>query len=104
VDNDPEKAISFFKDLVFRHYKSIQKSENLQFSTPEELILASFSQLKVFDEFVRASEGIPRDGINILAQCAQKALEKKISVKDLRLASRTWYQRDKETAVKSSPL
>lgn len=62
-----------------------------------------FTQENVFDEFVRASEGVPRDGINILSQAAQKAEGRKISINDIRRAAKEWYAIGKEKDIQHRP-
>jgi hypothetical protein len=61
-----------------------------------------FTQINTFQEFVRASEGVPRDAINILALAAQRDLDAKISMDHTRAAADAWYQRQKEDAVSSN--
>jgi len=46
---------------------------------------------------------VPRDAINIIGIAAQKAINNKISVPDIRDAARTWYHRVKEKAISSKP-
>jgi hypothetical protein len=60
-----------------------------------------FTQANAFDEFVRSSEGVPRDAINILGMAAQRAGDGKISVPDVRVAAKNWYLRGKQQAVSS---
>jgi hypothetical protein len=69
------------------------------FSTPEKLTGIAFTQDNVFREFVRAAEGIPRDAFSILSLAAQNSTGIAISMDTVRKSSKTWYQRDKETAV-----
>jgi len=99
-DNDEQKATAFFRELLFRHVKSIEGNSTIQkILDGHGFVQQAFTQKNVFEEFVRASEGVPRDGINILALAAQKANEDAITIETLRAASKTWYQRDKETPV-----
>ena len=58
-----------------------------------------FTQWNAFEEFTRAAEGVPRDGINILSTAAQRAYGDAISIPHVRAAAKAWYQRDKEAAV-----
>jgi hypothetical protein len=46
---------------------------------------------------------VPRDAINMAARAALRASEKRISVPDVRLAARAWFQSDKEPALQSRP-
>ncbi len=52
-----------------------------------------------FAELVRAAEGVPRDAINVAALAAQYAHNEPIGLRDVRLAARDWYLRDKQAAV-----
>ena len=68
-------------------------------SSPQNLVQRAFTQHNAFDEFVRAAEGVPRDGINILELAATRAGDDLISIPHIRSAARAWYQRDKEAAL-----
>ena len=100
-DNNEYLSIDFFKNLLFKHINSLLP-EDYQYKYADELISATFTQTPAFEEFVRASEGVPRDAINILIQAATKASSSNISIKNIREAARIWYNRDKEKSVSSS--
>ena len=103
-DNDEDKAIAFFRSLVYRHLKTLSEENGVEIpSCSSELVQISFTQENVFREFVRAAEGIPRDAFSILSLAAQKDFGKPISMDTIRKCSKTWYQRDKETAVSANP-
>jgi hypothetical protein len=99
-DNNAERAMSFFQELLFRHYTSVSGAPQL--SSAEGLVQAAFTQRNAFEDFVRAAEGVPRDAINILSLAAQRGMGEKISIPTIRIAARTWYQRDKEAAVRAN--
>jgi len=99
-DNDANRAKAFFRDLLFRHFQATESDQSVP--SAQELIRRAFTQTRAFEEFVRASEGVPRDAINILALAAQKALDDPVSIDHVRIAARNWYQRDKDTAVRAS--
>lgn len=102
-DNDEDKAIEFFKSLIYRHMKILAEQQNKDIpSNATELIGLAFTQENVFREFVRAAEGIPRDAFYILSLAAQKDFSIAISMDTIRKCSKTWYQRDKETAVSAN--
>ena len=104
-ENDAQRAKVFFTDLLFKHFASVAPPHE-DASLPvdgSELVQRAFTQVTAFDEFIRASEGVPRDAINIVGLAAQKALSDSISVAHIRTAARTWYHRDKEAAVSASP-
>ena len=104
-DNNPEQAKEFFSNLIFKHIKAISENDpNLEkFATAFQIINETFTQTLAFDEFVKASEGVPRDAINIIGLAAQRALDNKISVQHIRIASRNWYTRAKQQAVSTKP-
>ncbi|MEL7006967.1 MAG: hypothetical protein AAFN93_30285, partial [Bacteroidota bacterium] len=72
-----------------------------QIRTSELFVKHAFTQKTAFEEFVRAAEGVLRDGINVINNSALRSGDKKISVKDIRTAARKWFQRDKERAIQT---
>ncbi len=104
-DNDEDKSLAFFKSLIYRHVKTLAELENADIpDDAAELVRIAFTQENVFREFVRAAEGIPRDAFYILSLAAQKDYGASISMDTIRKCSKTWYQRDKETAVSANAL
>jgi hypothetical protein len=103
-DNDSSKSISFFRKLIFNHYRSAQDEINEPVVATDEsaFVKLAFTQRNALEELARAAEGVPRDAINLIALCAQKAGVSSISVGNARAAAKTWYQRDKESAVSSN--
>lgn len=96
------RARDFFRGLLFKH---LTAGVDLQDRVPgltseQDLIRLGFTDVRAFDELVRAAEGVPRDAINIAAKAALRASDRSISVPDVRAAARTWYQSDKEAALK----
>jgi hypothetical protein len=67
-------------------------------------VRSTFTQRTALEEIVRAAEGVPRDAINVLALSAQKAGDSLIAAQHVRAAAKTWYQRDKESAISADPL
>ncbi len=104
-DNNESRAVTFFRNLIFNHFKAVQgdASSSLNIADAREFVRLAFTQRPAFEEIVRAAEGVPRDAINVLGISAQKALASSISVHHARAAAKTWYQRDKETAVSANP-
>jgi hypothetical protein len=100
-DNDEKKASTFFRSLIYKHFLSTSNEDGKTDcpDSPEKLISEIFTRIDVFDEFVKATEGIPRDAFYILSNAAQISTSNKIAMGDIRRAGRTWYQRDKEKAV-----
>lgn len=101
-DNNEYLSLDFFRNLLFKHINP-NLNEDRKYRFVEDLITDAFTQTNAFEELVRASEGVPRDAINILVNAATKAMGNKISIKNIRDASRIWYNRDKEKAISSSP-
>ena len=52
---------------------------------------------------MRASEGVPRDGINVIIMAARRADEDLIGVDHVRGAARDWYVCNKEKAISANP-
>jgi hypothetical protein len=103
-DNDASRARAFYRSLLSKHVAAtdvIQESTLSLDSEPMFLRLA-FTQVNTFDELVRASEGVPRDAINIVIQAAQYAGTEPISMDHIRRAAHAWYQRDKEAAIRAN--
>jgi hypothetical protein len=101
-DNNEDRAVEFFKELVFRHYKSEPSPDKPEFDSADRLVQAAFTQLNAFEDFVRSAEGVPRDAFNVLSIAAQRSMNDKISIPTVRVAARTWYQRDKEGAIRAN--
>ncbi|GHU87118.1 hypothetical protein FACS189476_01950 [Spirochaetia bacterium] len=103
-DNDEQRASLFFQSLIYRHFIATALEDNQKDypASQEKLISDLFTRSDVFSEFVRATEGIPRDAFSILSNAAQNSSGNKISMDDIRKSSRIWYQRDKEPAVSAN--
>jgi hypothetical protein len=100
-DNNSDRAVEFFQELVFRHYKS-EATPKPDFASSAELTQAAFTQQNAFEDFVKAAEGVPRDAFNVLSIAAQRGMNDKIAIPTIRVAARTWFQRDKEGAIRSN--
>jgi hypothetical protein len=103
-EHSETKSVDFFQKLIFNHFKAIQSDASVgtNIATAEEFTRSAFTQRPVLEEIVRAAEGVPRDAINVLAICAQKAGSSPISVQHARAAAKSWYSRDKESAVSAN--
>ena len=102
-DVDQAKATEFFKILIYKHY-SVSDGADPSIKNGDELISAAFTQVNVFQEFVRAVEGVPRDALNLAALVARNSFGRKIGMEDVRKAAREWYQQDKMSVTKGNPL
>ena len=94
LDDGNEKSINFFKELIFKHIKSVD-ADGICPETPDLMIKELFTQQSNFIEFVRAAEGVPRDAIHILGDSALKSADKPISILNIREAARDWFNRNK---------
>ncbi len=101
-DNNEARATDFFKELLYRHYLSEETEGKPEFDSAEKFIAAAFTQVNAFEDFVKAAEGVPRDAFNVLSLASQRGMSDRISIPTVRVAARTWYQRDKEGAIKSN--
>lgn len=100
-DSSKEKSLSFFKNLIFKHYQATEfASPNIR--NGDDLINLAFTQQNVFDEFVRAIEGVPRDALNLAATLARKCYGKKFSMQDVRSSAMDWYNTDKSSSLRGS--
>lgn len=104
-DNNADLAKKFFGELLYKHVRAlaVDSQEVLLPESASRFINDTFTQRAAFEEFVRASEGVPRDAINIISIAAQKALDNQISIPDVRHAALTWYTRVKQQAVATKP-
>jgi hypothetical protein len=101
-EQNEDKARSFFKGLLLKHLTSGVDPEDkvAGLDTDIDLVSMAFTDRRAFDELVRAAEGVPRDVLNIAAKAALRAAERKVSVPDVRLAARAWFQAYKEAALR----
>jgi hypothetical protein len=102
-DNDQRKSREFYQQLIYKHVNQFLSEEGMGFPNKESFTNAAFTQILALDELVRASEGVPRDAINILVHSAIKAEKDKISIPHIRIAAKNWYTTDKEKAVLARP-
>lgn len=102
-EQNEARARDFFKGLIFKHLTSGQLGNVVDLQGPGDVIKFGFSDTRAFDELVRAAEGVPRDALNIASKAALRAGDSKISVPQVRVAARSWFQTDKEGALKGRP-
>lgn len=97
-NNDNQQSVRFFGELLLKHINKALHPER-QFADSDEMVNHLFTNKAVLEEWVRAAEGVPRDGLNILGQAIQIDNNGKISITSLRKASVRWYSQDKEQAI-----
>lgn len=101
-EQDSERAREFFRGLLFKHLTAgAEERDRIPgLHSERDLISMGFTGRRAFDELVRASEGVPRDAINIVAKAAVHAGESPISTPNVRKAASQWFQSDKEAALR----
>jgi hypothetical protein len=100
-ESNQDRSLHFFKNLLFRHLKATG-SDFAEIRTPDQLMQLLFTQTNAFEELVRASEGVPRDALNLATKIVTKAFGAKASVADVRSSARDWYLQDKAAPVQSN--
>lgn len=100
-DNNQQKSVEFFKNLLYKHFAA-SGSAITGVSGADELIQITFTQAQVFEEFVRAVEGVPRDALNLATKVVTRAWDQKVEMNSVRGAARDWYNQDKASIVKDN--
>jgi hypothetical protein len=104
-ENSEERAENFYQSLLAKHVKSIAEHDKLEVPDDEATLSnCAFTQVNVFKEFVKATEGVPRDAMHILGLAAQRAAGSLISMPVLRSAAYSFFQSDKYNAIQSNPI
>ena len=101
-DNSHDKAVDFIGKLIFKHYQT-SPTDHPAFDSPNHLVASLFTQRPVFDEFVRAVEGVPRDALNLMAKIVTKAFGQQIAMNHVRAGARDWYNQDKVAVIRNDP-
>ncbi|WP_326836647.1 hypothetical protein VSH64_17325 [Amycolatopsis rhabdoformis] len=99
LDDGRARALEFFGQL-FHNHAAVRLVTTLPAPPADaEAFVAETFRGTAFSELVRAAEGVPRDAINIAALAAQHAHDQPIGLREVRLAARDWYLRDKHSAI-----
>lgn len=99
-----DSATDFFAQLFYRHIQAAaQNGDDLGIESPEDFVKAAFAGQGAFQDLVRAAEGVPRDGINVLSKAAMQAAESHITLRNVRDAARNWYLTDKQAFLRTRP-
>ena len=102
VENDEARAKSFFESFIDNHSRSAADEIGVSLDPTVRLVSFAFTQENVFTEFVRASEGVPRDAMHILSLSAQKAGNAQITMPLIRGAAYSFFQTEKYTAIQAN--
>lgn len=101
-DRNPSGVTNAFADMLYKHIRSEMSDGymNEAFSIGSGKALASrmFTEAAVFEELVRASEGVARDLINIFTTAyfdAHRRGRDSIDRKAVTEAARQWFEKDK---------
>ncbi|QEE27343.1 AAA family ATPase [Terriglobus albidus] len=101
-DRNPERITDAFADMLVRHLRNELPEnylEGIGIETGAKLASKLFTERKVFQELVRASEGVIRDLINIFSKAyffAHRKGKDKIERDAVLEAARQWFEQDKE--------
>jgi hypothetical protein len=97
---DRSHALTFFSQLLYRHLVVLMEELGYGFriKAAEEFREICFSG-QAFDELVKASEGVPRDALNVAGLAAAIAVDKPITVRHIQVAARDYFLRDKEGKI-----
>jgi hypothetical protein len=101
-DRNPDRITDTFGSMLVRHLNNSLPEgylAGLGVSTGTELASRLFTERKVFQELVRASEGVARDLINIFSKAyfiAHRKGREKIERSAVLEAARQWFEQDKE--------
>ncbi|HYI97531.1 MAG TPA: FHA domain-containing protein [Bryobacteraceae bacterium] len=99
-----DSATEFFAQLFQRHIRAASSNEDdFNLAAPEDFVASAFAGEGAFHELVRAAEGVPRDGINVLSKAALHAADSRITLRHVREAARGWYLSDKQATLRTRP-
>lgn len=102
-DRNPDRITEAFGDMLIKHLRNELPAghleEHLGIGTGQELASKLFTERAVFQELVRASEGVARDLLNIFNTAFYAAHRKgreKIERGAVLEGARQWFEQDKE--------
>ena len=106
---DKVKTRHFFNQLLHKHIGAITPELTLKLLGKKrtENFINLFLTNKALGELLIASAGIPRDFINLFIYSYEQFKDsnaKHISVKNIRLATSSWYETDKKKQVDEHPI
>lgn len=102
-DRNPDRITDAFGDMLVRHLRNELRPTYLEnqlgIHTGQELASKLFTERAVFQELVRASEGVARDLINIFSTsyfAVHRKGKEKIERAAVLEGARQWFEQDKE--------
>lgn len=101
-DRNPDAITDSFGDMLVKHLANelpVGHLGSLGVANGKDLSTKLFTERKVFQELVRASEGVARDLINIFSKAyfvAHRKGRDKIERSAVLEAARQWFEQDKE--------
>jgi hypothetical protein len=96
------RAEVFFARLLSKHLSVLAATLDIPLNLDAmQFVRVAFSE-GGFKEFVRASEGVPRDAINIVGLAAMAADHRAIRIEDIQSAAHKYYLQDKESGIKGN--
>jgi hypothetical protein len=99
-----QRALDFFKDLLFRHLSHALITEGkTPPESPEVLAKLLFTQTTALQEMIRAAEGVPRDALNIVKRAAVRASNSKIATGHIQSSAAQLYQTTKASLLNGNP-
>lgn len=101
-DHNEQRAKQFFSNFLNNHVRAIAKEIGIAVEPDDDISKIAFTQENVFTEFVKSTEGVPRDAMYILSLVAQQALNSAISMPALRSSALTFYQQDKYNVIQTN--
>jgi hypothetical protein len=97
---DRTHAYTFFGELLFQHVSVLMADMGYAFRIRDAVEFRKLAFAGTgFAELVRASEGVPRDALNIAGLAAALAPDMPITARSVYLASREYFLRDKEGKI-----
>lgn len=98
--SDRSHAARFFSQLLYQHVAVLmsEMGHELSIETADRFRETIFMG-QAFDELVRASEGVPRDALNIVGLAAAIATDKAITSTNIDVGARDYFLRDKEGKI-----
>lgn len=98
-DVNKERSKRFFDNLIRNHIKLVASEMEIDLTKVDSNLInwiqISFTQHNVFEELVKAGEGVPRDTMHILALAAQRNPDSQIPASVLKYAALQFFQTEK---------